>query len=83
MDAILDDVTIHRRRQTLYKMTNDFGLEDAYSTALDRIREQRGNRVRLGIRRVNRTRGANGACGNETQPDNRTPRPGNRVDHRV
>jgi len=49
MDAILDDATIHQRRQTLLKMTDGFGLDDAYSTTLDRIREQRGNRVRLGM----------------------------------
>jgi len=45
MDAILEDATIRQRRQTLHKMTNGFGLDDAYSTTLDRIREQRGNRV--------------------------------------
>jgi len=49
MDAILEDATIHQRRQTLHKMTNGFGLDDAYRTTLDRIREQRGNRVRLGM----------------------------------
>ena len=49
MDAILDDATIYQRRRTLHKMTGGFGLEDAYSTTLDRIREQRGNRVRLGM----------------------------------
>ena len=30
-------------------MTNGFGLEDAYSATLDRIREQRGNRMKLGM----------------------------------
>ena len=49
MDAILEDATIHQRRQTLYKMTNGFGLDDAYSTTLDRIREQRGNKLKLGM----------------------------------
>jgi len=49
MDAILEDATIHQRRQTLHKMTNGFGLDDAYSTTLDRIRGQRGNRVKLGM----------------------------------
>ena len=49
MDAVLAHATIHQRRQTLYKMTNGFGLDDAYSTTLDRIREQKGNRVKLGI----------------------------------
>ena len=49
MDAVLADVTRHQRRQTLHKMTSRFGLDDAYSTALDRIREQKGNRVKLGM----------------------------------
>ena len=49
MDAVLDDATVHQRRQTLHKMTNGFGLEDAYSATLYRIREQKGNRVKLGM----------------------------------
>ena len=49
MDAILDHATIHQRRRTLHKMTCGFGLDDAYSTTLDRIREQRGNRMKLGM----------------------------------
>ena len=49
MDAILEDATIHQRKQTLHKMTKGFGLDDAYRTTLDRIREQKGSRVRLGM----------------------------------
>ena len=49
MGAVLEDKTIYQRRQTLYKMTNGFGLDDAYSTTLDRIREPKGNRVNLGM----------------------------------
>ena len=49
MDAVLEDATVHQRRQTLHKMTNGFGLEEAYSATLDRIKEQRGNRVKLGM----------------------------------
>ena len=49
MDAVLEDATIHQRRQTLQYMTNGFGLDDAYSTTLYRIREQRGNRVKIGM----------------------------------
>ena len=30
-------------------MTNGFGLDDAYSATLDRIRERKGNRVKLGM----------------------------------
>ncbi|RPA98780.1 hypothetical protein L873DRAFT_1912121 [Choiromyces venosus 120613-1] len=49
MDAILDQTTIHKRRQTLYKMTNGLGLQDAYSTTLHRIKEQKGSRRKLGM----------------------------------
>ena len=49
MDAVLEDVTIHQRRQTLHEMTNGFSLDDAYSTTLDRIRKQKGSRARLGM----------------------------------
>ena len=49
MDAILAGATRYQRRQTLLKMTNGFGLDDAYSTTLDRIREQKGYREKLGI----------------------------------
>jgi len=50
MDAVLEDATIHQRRQTLHKMTNGFGLDDAYSATLTRIGEQGGNRVKIGMR---------------------------------
>jgi len=49
MDAVLADVTRHQRRQTLHNMTSGFSLDDAYSTTLDRIREQKGGRVKLGM----------------------------------
>jgi len=49
MDAVLEDATIHQRRLTLHKMTNGAGLDDAYRTTLDRIREQKGNKVKLGM----------------------------------
>lgn len=49
MDAVLAGATVHQRRQTLDMMTDGFGLEDAYSTTLDRIRGQGRNRVKLGI----------------------------------
>ena len=49
MDAVLEGATIYRRRQALHKMTNGFGLDDAYSTTLDRIRQQGGSRVKLGM----------------------------------
>jgi len=42
-------VTIHQRRQALHRMTKGFGLQDAYDTTLDRIREQGGSKARLGM----------------------------------
>ena len=48
-NAVLAGVTRHERRQTLLKMTNGFGLDDAYSTTLDRIRGQGRGRERLGM----------------------------------
>jgi len=49
MDAVLEDATIHQRRQTLHRMTDGFGLDDAYGTTLSRIREQRGDKMKLGM----------------------------------
>ncbi|RPA93344.1 ankyrin [Choiromyces venosus 120613-1] len=49
VDAILDQATIHQRRQTLNKMTNGLGLQDAYSTTLDRIKEQKESKRKLGM----------------------------------
>jgi len=49
MDAVLEDATIHQRRQTLHKMTKGLGLDDAYSTTLSRIREQKGNKAKMGM----------------------------------
>ena len=49
MDAVLEGATIHERRQILHRMTNGVGLDDAYSATLSRIREQKGNKSRLGI----------------------------------
>ena len=31
-------------------MTNGFGLDDAYSTTLNRIKEQKGSRAKLGMK---------------------------------
>jgi len=49
MDAVFANATIHQRRRTLHKMTTGSGLDDAYHTTLDRIREQKGDRVKLGM----------------------------------
>ena len=48
IDAILQETTIHRRRQTLSAMTHGLGLRGAYGEALDRIERQGGDRARLG-----------------------------------
>ena len=49
MDTVLGGTTVHQRRQALHKMTNGFGLEDAYSTTLDRMAEQGRDRTKLGM----------------------------------
>ena len=48
-DAILQETTVHRRRQKLSAITDGLGLESAYGESLDRIKRQGGARVRLGI----------------------------------
>ena len=49
IDAILQETTIHRRRQKLSAMTDGLGLGDAYGATLDRIKGQGGEKARLGI----------------------------------
>ena len=49
IDAILQETTIHRRRQKLNSMTDGLGLGDAYSTTLGRIKGQGGEKARLGM----------------------------------
>ena len=49
MDAVLEDATIHQRRQTLHKMTNGLGLDDAYRTTLSRIKGLKGNKAKIGM----------------------------------
>ena len=49
MDAILAEATIHQRRQVLHRMTAGLGLQDAYDTTLDRIRQQGGSKSKLGM----------------------------------
>ena len=49
MDAILAGATIHQRRQALHRVANGLGFQDAYSTTLDRIREQGGSKSKLGM----------------------------------
>ena len=47
--AVLQETTIHRRRQKLSAMANGLGLGDAYSATLSRIKGQGGEKARLGI----------------------------------
>src|SRR5437588_4875552 len=49
IDAILQETTIHRRRQKLSTMTDGLGLGDAYGATLDRIKRQGGEKARLGM----------------------------------
>ena len=49
IDAILQETTIHRRRQKLNAMTDGLGLEGAYGATLDRIKGQGGEKARLGM----------------------------------
>jgi len=52
MDAVLENATIHQRRQTLCRMTNGIGVDDEYSATLSRIQEQKGNKLKLGMEAV-------------------------------
>jgi len=49
IDAVLQETTIHRRRQKLNSMTYGLGLGDAYSVTLDRIKRQGEEKARLGM----------------------------------
>src|SRR5437588_589970 len=49
IDGILQETTIHRRRQRLNTMTDGLGLEDVYGATLGRIKGQGGEKARLGI----------------------------------
>ena len=49
IDAILEEVTIYKRRKKLEEMTKGKGLGDAYTATLTRIKSQKGSRSRLGM----------------------------------
>ena len=49
IDAVLQETTIHRRRQKLNAMTDGLGLGDAYGATLGRIKGQGGEKTRLGM----------------------------------
>ena len=49
IDAILQEPTIHLRREKLNAMTDGLGLGDAYGATLDRINRQGGEKARFGM----------------------------------
>ena len=50
MDAILGEVTIRQRRRKLEEMTEDRGLNDAYSATLTRLKAQKRHKSVLGLK---------------------------------
>ena len=49
IDEILAATTIRQKRQALDRMASGLGLQDAYNTTLDRIRQQGGGKSKLGM----------------------------------
>ena len=49
IEAILQEPTIHRRRERLSNMTDGLGLEDVYGATIQRIKAQGGYKSRLGM----------------------------------
>jgi len=49
IDAILEETTIHRRRQKLSLMSDGMGVGDAYGATLSRIKRQGGEKASLGM----------------------------------
>ena len=47
--AILQESTIYQRRERLKEIADGLGLGAAYGATIDRIKEQEGNKSRLGI----------------------------------
>jgi len=47
--GILQETTLHRRREKLSIMPNGLGLGDAYDATIQRIKAQEGDRARLGM----------------------------------
>ena len=48
MDAILDEITLHKRRNKLDEITKGEGLVDAYAATLSRMKEQPRSKSKLG-----------------------------------
>src|SRR5207302_6796597 len=49
IEAILQESTIHRRREKLSKMTDGLGLGDAYGATIERIKAQGGDKSIFGM----------------------------------
>jgi len=49
IEAILQEPTIHRRRERLSNMTDGSALEDVYGATIERIKAQGGYKCRLGM----------------------------------
>ena len=49
IDAVLEETTIHRRRQKLSVMSDGVGLGDAYGATLSRIKRQGEEKAKLGM----------------------------------
>ena len=49
IDAILEEETIHQRREKLEEITQSNGLSDAYTAAITRLRAQKGNKSIFGM----------------------------------
>ena len=49
IEAILEESTIYQRREKLKEMTDGLGLGAAYRATIERMKEQEGNKSRLGI----------------------------------
>ena len=49
IESILQESTIHRRRERLGKMTDGPGLQGVYGATIERIKAQAGDKSRLGL----------------------------------
>jgi len=49
INSILQESTIHRRRERLSKITDGLGLGDVYDATIERIKAQDGDKARLGM----------------------------------
>src|SRR5437879_8965051 len=50
MEAILAEVTVSQRKRKLAEMTRGNGLSDAYTATLTRLKAQKGNKSKLGLK---------------------------------